>query len=354
MANSHLGLNSNYKAFTQKKEEALEQILRNYQTRISDLTSELLNKISEVTFYIGSISQFENTQQMLKNFEIRIDIALQTYASKLLSLQDEMNRVVYVMSLVGEAESIARVLGQGKYQVPEQKNVHSSPEDVNRILYMLNKFKYKLLKALELGLILRDDAKEVLSRVEMTYPKMKRYKRPPRVMKRALEEAGSGIKKDAALGFVSDHEWDQIVNEYKRKYIPKTRGPQYVYDLHVDKTGEDYEEWYGWEIEQNLNDSFVQKVRQGQVDAAKQNGFTDMVWIAIVDDKTDECCLWRDGLTVTEIEARLREMNPDDDCEGSVPPVHPNCRCTLAPYSEAIETIPQTDFKDFDSWLLDQ
>ena len=92
------------------------------------------------------------------------------------------------------------------------------------------------------------------------------------------------------------------------------------------------------------------------MDAAQENGITDFVWIAVVDDKTDLCCLWRDGLLTSEIQAKLSEHADDDaGCDlggdGLVPPLHFNCRCSIAPATDAVPKKPDVDYQSFDQWL---
>ena len=116
------------------------------------------------------------------------------------------------------------------------------------------------------------------------------------------------------------------------------------------------EEYYAWEYERDITNDFVYAVREGAIEAAKENGITDFVWIAVVDDKTDACCLWRDGLLTSEIEAKLKEHeSEDEDCNlggsGLVPPLHFNCRCSLAPATDAIPQKPEVDYASFDKWL---
>jgi len=114
--------------------------------------------------------------------------------------------------------------------------------------------------------------------------------------------------------------------------------------------------WYVWEFERDLTNEFVKSVRTGQIAAANENGITDFVWIAVIDSKTDECCQWRDGLLISEIRERLGDHRDEDEAcniEGDnlTPPIHFNCRCTLAPAAENIPDKPDTGAKSFDEWL---
>ena len=109
---------------------------------------------------------------------------------------------------------------------------------------------------------------------------------------------------------------------------------------------------YSWEVEQDLVYDFVKSVRKGEIDAAKENGYNEFVWIAIVDKRTDVCCLWRDGLTTKEIEKQLKGRSKKERCNDAVtPPAHPNCRCRLAPVTDALPSKPIKDLGDFETWL---
>ena len=155
--------------------------------------------------------------------------------------------------------------------------------------------------------------------------------------------------KQYAFGTVDDETWQDIVADYQKKYIPKFRGPDA--DTGILKPGEDEETYYGWEAEQNLTTDFVDKVRDGQIDAARENGINDFVFIAVIDDKTDDCCLSKDGKLISELQDN-GGSNADGDCEGVIPPLHFNCRCTIAPVSDDLpEAEPRTTFEDFDTWL---
>lgn len=154
--------------------------------------------------------------------------------------------------------------------------------------------------------------------------------------------------------------WDDMLDSYKKDFVPVWRAPEYVVDIpitdptHQVTTGEDV--WYAWEFERDLTNEFVKSVREGTVEAATENGVTDFVWIAVIDSATDACCRWRDGLLVSEIEKELGGHKDEDaECaledEGLVPPIHFNCRCTLAPATDNIPDKPDIDSPSFEQWL---
>ncbi len=188
-------------------------------------------------------------------------------------------------------------------------------------------------------------------RVASTFPKPKVVKRPKRVLP-GLTEAAKKTPELLSVGIIDDAEWADILDDYNKTYVPKFRGPESVLDFWPKKKSDDEEVWYAWELERDLTQEFVQNVRDGQIDAANENGIDDFVWIAVIDDVTDECCRWRDGLTTSEIQSQLKGAHRDDECRATAPPAHFNCRCTLAPMlREADLSPPESNLAEFDEWL---
>ena len=160
--------------------------------------------------------------------------------------------------------------------------------------------------------------------------------------------------------FLDSETWDGIVNDYAADYGQVNRSPEGITDAVNPFNDEPITDslqtryYYEWEIERDATHDFVKLVRDGQVDAAKENGITDFIWIAILDDRTcEKCCEWRNGLSSSMIEKRLKEdAELEDACDAIVPPAHFNCRCTVAPMTDDLEVydISQTE-KEFDQWL---
>ena len=352
------GLNASpkYRAFIQDRDRALEKLLSNTHARITDYTSAALREIESecaLLCHRRDMSTVSNTRAIIHQLDERIQRAFH-YLGILISR--EINALLkrsYVLAAVGEAEAIARATGSAEYKVEGKNAKQTNPE---RVQYILNLSRYKILKAFEQGIVLEETAAEIMERVRNSLPEAKQYRKPPRSLK-PLKEAATpederDPRKDAASGFVTDEDWQDVVYDYTRTYIPQySQRGEYVTNWGKD---DEMEVRYGWEIESETNHALVDQVRSGQNEIAKQNGYTDMVWIAILDDRTDECCEWRNGLTSTEIEAKLEGEHADDDCDAIVPPAHFNCRCTLAPYTEEMGEPEKVDFSDFDEWLKNQ
>ena len=349
------GLNKSpiYRKFILERDRALEKILSNSNARITDYSRAAFREIESECALLCHRHEAKTypqaTRVLVHQLGDRVSHSFYYLGVLIHRELKNLMRRSYVLASVGEAEAIARATGSGKYKVDI-----SRVKDVNqdRIQYNLNSVKYKILKAFEQGLVLEEPTAEIMDRVRKSFPKVNQYAKPLRVLK-PLKESERDSKEDAAQGFVTDEEWGDVVKDYLSTYVPQysSRG-DYVVDVKQD-SGE-YEERYGWEIEAETNHAFVDQVRSGQNDTANENGYTDMVWIAILDDRTDECCAWRNGLTSSEIEAKLEDEYSDDESDAIVPPAHFNCRCALAPYTEEMGEPEKVDFSDFDEWLKNQ
>jgi hypothetical protein len=272
----------------------------------------------------------------------------------------DLNAAAYALANVGEAEAIGRALKQpAKYEVPRgeaellgQKDAQGESVE-GRIALALARIRRAIMDAVELARVKQDPLDETLERVKAAIPKPRRVLRPKKRLSKVTEadrEPGDPF----SFGFIDDTLWKKIVDAYTDAYVPKWRGPESVFDITTEGLTE---EWYGWEVEQYLANEFISKVRSGQDAAAKANGVEDMQWIAVIDDKTDECCSVRDGLTSTEIEERMQSGKIDKhECDAIVPPAHFNCRCTMAPVldtqlaGEEFEA-PASNAQEFDEWL---
>jgi hypothetical protein len=264
---------------------------------------------------------------------------------------------------VSEAEILGRITGK-KTRVqtkPSQgRELEAGGSVADRAAYYLAKIKNKMLERQRLFELTEEQL--TASDLFQCLPKRKRLStaRPELRKTPRLQEKAKDPEKfvNMADSFVSPSEWNDIVDAYTDKYVPFNRSPDVSFGLDdVEELRPGFEARhtdavYQWELEQDVTNDFVSLVREGQVDAANQNGYTDFVWIAVVDDVTDDCCLWRDGLLTSEIEAELKKRKTDK-CQVSVPPAHFNCRCSIAPVTDAIDeqNVPDFDIGDFNAWL---
>jgi hypothetical protein len=214
----------------------------------------------------------------------------------------------------------------------------------------LDKLRRKLMDAVTQAWALEEPLQPAMQRVYDALPKKRKVVNPKRrfVPVTKVQEAEGAPKSPVTVKVMDDTEWNALVDRYKADYLPKYRGPEVVFD--IETPGEpDLTEWYGWEIEKELTNQMVDSVRREENEVAKAAGVTDFMWIAVVDDRTDECCLWRDGLTLDEIRSKI-DANGDDGC-GTTPPAHFNCRCTLAPIIAEMPEAVTSNLPEFDEWL---
>jgi SPP1 gp7 family putative phage head morphogenesis protein len=268
----------------------------------------------------------------------------------------KLRRWAYALAAAGEVEGIARATGDFK-----QVNLNTVLDDValsktsqdqdlyQRIQLAYSDIRRKIVAAVERSRVMEEPFQDMLNRVIAAFPKAYAYKKPPKVLKTLQEAAKGPTVKSVSARIVDDKEWDAMVKDFlDGPDIPKFRffnDEQIIYsDDDVAMKG------YAWQIEQELTNDFVAKVRDGQEKSARDNGVRDFIWQAILDEKTDECCEWRDGLTTVEIQSELDGKHADDPCRALVPPAHFNCRCTLAPVGDAPDSV-DLDFGEFSEWL---
>jgi len=334
-----------------ERNKTLENMLSNARAEQTNILAPALREIAN--FLAGQIVMKSiTTSQQVQN---RIQSTLMALAPALYVNQCKMARSVYIMANAATAEAIAQASNEElKFSAPNREPSASKNQEVyNRIILYLDRLTRRIMDAYQLSAIMEEDSKDSMNRILRAMPKREPAKRFP-LRNPKLREADTGIGKalkDFALSFLTDEEWDATVSYATLQVLPVARGPEDLIDIPDEAKPSGVEEVYAWEYEQDLTHEFVQSVRDGEEDAANENGISEFVFVAVIDAKTDECCLWRDGLTITEIEEKLAGMDEDDQCMGVEPPLHPNCRCRLEPVLDSIGSGQSTEAKDFETWL---
>lgn len=369
---------SQYESFVKQRDVQLEEILAKY-ILAANFTIEFLRKRAlEIASHLGASGYGrENLRQKREEFKKRYQPFVNLAIDYVVMLIQDMRRTVYGLSYVGQAEAIARAMGDSEITAElTRKKIHDSqnkPMPMGgsihlRVELYFQRLERKVTDAFQLSQVLAlpgkdangEDApgetlQEMLDRIERAFPTPKRYRRPKRVMARLTEANRPKGDVDISTTIVDDDEWQRILDDYKAEALPASDYRRAPYDkiFYAEQTEEGIETYtrYEWELEQEMTQDFVDRVRDGEEDAAKENGVTDFQWIAIIDDRTDDCCSWRDGLTTKEIEDQLEGEHSDDDCDVSVPPAHFNCRCRLAPMTDDMPEEPQPTEGDFYDWL---
>lgn len=349
-----------YVSFINQRDKVLEKILLNSQRRQSDILRACLTAMiecirSQIQFVDDKGIVSGNAQDMRKRVEPTFDHLISITTDRLVLEIKDLRRKSYVLARVGEAEAIGRAQGSNaKYYVTTQdispvvnRDAFAGGKLNDRVTMYLARIKTKLLDRMSIGILTGSTREEILRSCVSALPKTHKLKYS-KVIGRPIREANQKeIRQSMSVGFVSDDEWAALVKDYKSEYVPIERGPKWV----VGESSYDINETYAWELEKDVNEELVLAVRSGEVAAATENGVVDMMWIAVIDDKTDECCVWRDGLTSTEIEEELAGDHEDDESDAIVPPAHFNCRCRMAPALEAISDEPESNSEEFLQWL---
>lgn len=350
-----------YRVFTQARDRALEQLHSNAQADVSRILHEGLERTLEIVSHrysqIPSGAMFTDfAAQTLRVIDQQLDMAFRNVAAAVFIRIARLRKHTFLLSQAAEFEAISRAQGKDgeRLSIPkDQLNDHAfakTPENEDlfaRIRLALNRIRRDVIDSLELSRVQEESLNDALTRVKATFPSAKLYKQPRKILKRVQEASDSKSKPEVTGIAVDDEEWDDMVSAYKSTSLPKTRF--YNEPIVVGGVPEGMLN-YSWEIENQMTHDFVSQVRAGQVVAANKAGIKEFVWIAVIDDRTDECCAWRDGLTTSEIRAQLEGTRSDDECQVEVPPAHFNCRCRLAPVGEIPERV-ESNLGEFEEWL---
>lgn len=361
---------SRYEDFIKGRDKELEEILAKYTRAINLGVETLKARTQEIASHIGTKTVYAHSfVRNRKDFESKIDYWFKLAIQHALMLIVSLRRTTYVISYIGQAEAIARALGKNTVfsltskELDEIAQSHSPSGGQlhHRIELAYSRLKNKVLEAFHLSQVLESPIEETLERIAKAFPSsqgLKTWKKVMAPMKEADRTLFKADKVYGAVGTIEPSDWEKVLADYTSEELPADdymRGP-YDKIFYAEQSDEGIETYtrYSWEVEKEVTEDFVQKVRDGEMDAANENGINDFQWIAIIDDKTDDCCLWRDGLTTQEIIDALDGEHSDDDCDAETPPAHFNCRCRLAPMTEDLPAETPPDFGDFQSWLDDQ
>lgn len=359
-----------YQKFIRQRDRALERIHSRAQREISDILRKYFSSITQTISTIYRLHsergfQPHDRSSILLQIQIELEKEFASATFEIVPIMIRMRRAAFILSYAGELEAMGRTLpshpqfrGHLRKWDLDIKSAEESPgggDLTSRVKLYLDRLGRHLLNAVQLSSVLEYSLADALTRIGRAFPYTKVIQDSKIVLRKPkLKEAGLGIdidKKRISEFFVDEDQWNEIVDQYKREYVPKFRGPDHIVGTYKD-ADQEKKEWYAWELEEEVTQDFVYQVRQGQVEAAEDNGITDFVWISILDDRTDKCCIWRNGLTTKEIEHQLKTKRKDDVCQAVVPPAHFNCRCTLSPVTDEIpEAREPSNLGDFEEWL---
>lgn len=350
-----------YRDFVAGRDSFLDDINHRNRLIVSDVLrgtfSHAMALVSAIYVrYEKGGHDYSHLKTMLKSCEAMIDGIFGACIDEIVRMNLENRKQNFEFTYATELAALSRVKKQksrSRPQLRQELERHQTKVSLRpRIEYIFDKLKRSLISSIHQSAILERTTDEMVTELIKRFPKTKTLINPKRMLKppSAFKEAAFDKPPDPEFDIIDDETWDEMLDKYMTDFVPRFRGPEDVI------AGEDLatpplNEYYAWELEQELTEDFVNQVRQGQVQAAKDQGIQDFVWIAVVDDKTDECCLWRDGLNSAQIEDMLQNERSDDECDAVVPPAHFNCRCTISPATDYLPEPPESDIGDFEDWL---
>lgn len=349
-----------YREFIRDRDKALEQIHQHAQTDISRMLHEVLVDVERTVLHLAA----KGHNSPINLSALSLELEHRTLASMSVLLGDIQGRIermrqsTYILSYLGQAEAIGQATQSSKAapQLTKDKvfNAKAAPtlDDQKlpaRIWLDLTLLREKILRAFRIGLVQELDSHELLAKIQKVFPKISIYKRPPRnlTLIREADRKRREEKKSFYFRFVDEDVWQDAVDDYKDTQLPPSRFDNEAFAQGAEL---DNQFQYSWELEQDLTEDFVNQVRTGEYDAAKELGIQEFVWVAVLDDRTDQCCRERHGLTTSEIRGKIETEDFDSDCDAWAPPAHFNCRCLLAPVASADE-VEGPDWASFQEWL---
>lgn len=362
-----------YKQWVKIRDRALEKL----HTRAQVESADVMRKVLADTLLVASgnfPAMKAGHPHGVESFEHMLKVIFSNGCGALYQIMLKLRQRSYVLSKASEAEIIARMsLGQrvvANIRADHLFKAMNKPTvaggaAAQRLTHYMDRLRRKITSFAQGAALNAPDVEAFLQDVMACFPPKRVVKRPKRVLKPALMEAAQDLstdpQADVAIDNIDAEAWQDMLSAYMNDYVPQNRGPEAIGLGRLTGTftptpagspSEDSDVWYAWEFEQDMTEEFVQSVRDGQLEAANENGITDFVVISIIDDSTcNDCCggfgcVDFDGLLVSEVE----EMT---DGEQTVAPYHFKCRCTFAPATDNIPDKPDDNMDDvFADWLM--
>lgn len=346
-----------WRRFTTQRDQALERLLLKTRAKVSDEFRRAMNLTRDEIermypqMTLGDIDP--HTIYRLRELESRLDSHFISVATLISQHWYQFRRQAFLLSFAAEQLAIInsgvdiplKKINAGAVMTATYSNTMLG-DIPSRTYYTLSKIRREIMTKLDLSRILQDDLQTALKRALSAFPSPQ-FLSQQRVFRRIKEASAKESWDDRFdFDFMDPSEMEDLVNAYKEEFIPKWRDPR-AGELEAPVSVGDHETYavYPWELENEMTEDFVKQVRDGEHEAAKENGITDFVWVAVVDDRTDDDCLIRDGLLTSEIDETIT------DGLGSSPPIHFNCRCRLVPATDDIPEVPESNEVEFNDWL---
>lgn len=364
-----LNTKSSYTRFTDSRDRVLETLLLKARERVGDQMRRFMVSIKDEVVRTYPLLNKENIDPQTINhvriMDQQMHIASLKIAFDISNIWKRLKIQSYALAYAGEFQAINNVGIKSHRKKLHQHDIskHAAKDSWfgtvdNRTQLSLDRIRRDAIDQVEVARILQEDLPTALERVLNVFPKPEIVKQP-RVLPRNASYKETKIKKDdeeididTPVELMDKSEWEDIVDAYEEEYIPSWRDPRTgVLETPVTVGQADEYITYAWQLESELTEDFVKSVRDGENEAANAKGITDVVWIAVIDKKTDDCCLKRNGLTSTEIEDKLNDEWSGEECRAIVPPAHFNCRCRPMPSADNLPDVPDGDGIDYESWM---
>lgn len=346
-----------YEKFLLDRDQGLERVLAKYSRAMSHIVLALKLRSEEVASHFAVTGIHKDQLKRARiHFEDHVRPYFEMAIQRAEALTLSMRKTVYLISAAGQSHAIARTLDRKTTLSISKDEIRDVLKDEShlggpvglRCELSFHRLLRDVVDAFQLSQVMSSTPQETIERIGRSFPRFEKVKARRNVMAKLKESFAPKEPEVEISEFGIDAaDWEAAVQDYLSTEIPQGRAP---YDKIFDDASDtpEYFQRSRWEVEQELTNDFVDQVRSGENEAASQAGIDDFQWIAIVDSKTDECCFERDGLTMTEIDETVK-----DEFDGP-PPIHPNCRCRLAPMVKEMPEESAPDFGSFDSWLANK
>lgn len=342
---------ASYRDFVNKRNATLEQALLTMRGKLARFQAQYQNDV--VNALRSLLMAYSSDPKSFVDYG-----AAQRILSEIAPIQRTVAEIIrfrmfaYLLSARSEAKAVSIATGNEVAQPISRSELESvsssamgSVADIRSMVqFNYDKLARRIMDAFQIATLMGLSVEEVLDRVRSAMPKAVARTRIKK-LQRVKREADITIK----TGFQDEDLWRSLVANYIEE-LPVDRSPAGKLDPPLT-TSEGEVLLYDWELERAVTEDFVDKVRKGQHAGASKAGIKDFMWVAVLDDRTDECCIKRDGLLVSEIERKLKTSWKSDDCKASTPPAHFNCRCDIVPVDESLPDRPPDGREEFDEWL---
>ncbi len=360
----------------------LEDLLTKYQGLTGAVVAELEKhtlQIAKSYLHLG-LSHYDG-RKLRGQFEKQLQPWFDIAAGETVALVTRLRRSTYALTYLGATEGIARATGSAEpvhltSQLLDRVSSKDAPSGGplrHRVDLAFARLLRDVLDAFQLSQVMSvtgedgspdrtpQAAADLLARISRAFPRRVKNVKKRAQMAKLKEASGFGIPGRfdgsgpdgimVSTGTIEPEEWKQILEDYFSEHFPLDSPNRTPYSRVYYSEEPTDEGRYEWELESEVSEDFIRSVRSGDNDAANAQGIDDFQWVSIIDGKTDECCVWRDGLTTSEIEAQLEGDHADDSCDAITSPAHPYCRCRMVPMVAELKEVEHSNLPSFDEWL---